>query len=44
MCVQFNVDYRVFDVSNITDNHKYLMKKTWYDIIFGLIKKYLLDY
>ena len=35
----FSVDYRAFDTSNIIDIQEYLMKKTWYKIIFGLIKK-----
>ena len=26
-------------VLNIVDIHKYLMKRTWYKVIFGLIKK-----
>ena len=34
----FFVDYKSFDVSDITSIHKYLMKKTWYKIVFGLIK------
>ena len=39
-CVyDFAVDYRAFDTSNIIDIHKYLTKKTWYKIMFGLIKK-----
>ena len=35
----FSVDYRAFDTSNIIDIQECLMKKTWYKIIFGLIKK-----
>ena len=41
---EFSVDYNIIDASNITNIHKYLMKKTWYKIMFGLIKKCLLYY
>ena len=34
-----SVDYSTFDTSNIANIHKYLIKKTWYEIMFGLIKK-----
>ena len=34
----FSVDFDPTD-NNILDIHKYLMKRTWYKIIFGLIKK-----
>ena len=40
----FSVGYSTFDTSNIIDIHKYLMKKTWYKIMFGLIKKKLSNY
>ena len=30
------------DTNNILDIHKYLMKRTWYRIMFGLIKKGLI--
>ena len=39
MYVQFSVGYRAFNTSNIIDIHKYLTKKTWYKIMFGLNKK-----
>ena len=35
----FSVDYNPIDNNNILDIHKYLMKITWYKIMFGLIKK-----
>ena len=38
MCFWFPVDYKTFNTSDITDIHKYLMKKQ-YKILFGLIKK-----
>ena len=40
----FAVDFNPIDTKDILDVHKYLMKRTWYKIMFGLIKKYLLDY
>ena len=40
----FSVDFNLIDTSNGLDIHKYLMKRTWYKIMFGLIKKILLDY
>ena len=33
------VDFNPIDNNDILDIHKYLMKKTWYKIMFGLIKK-----
>ena len=30
------------DTNNILDIHKYLVKRTWYKIMFGLIKKGLI--
>ena len=41
---RFSVDFNPIDNDDILDIHKYLMKKTWYKIIFGLIKKYFWDY
>ena len=38
----FSVDYNVIDTSNIIDIHKYLMKKTSYKIMLGIIKKNLI--
>ena len=35
----FSVYFNPIDTNNILDIHKYLMKGTWYKIIFGLIKK-----
>ena len=35
----FSVDFNLIDTSNVLDIHKYLMKRTWYKIMFGLIKK-----
>ena len=35
----FAADYRAFDASNFIDIYKYLMKKIWYEIMYGLIKK-----
>ena len=32
------VDYNATDTSNILDIHRYLMKETWYEIMFGFIK------
>ena len=32
-------DFNPTDTKDILDIHKYLMKKTWYNAIFGLIKK-----
>ena len=36
---EFSVNCNITDTSNITDIHKYLMKKIWYKTLFGLIKK-----
>ena len=39
-CVyDFSAYCRTFCISNIIDIHKYLVKKTWYKIMFGYIKK-----
>ena len=35
----FSLIFNLIDTNNITDIHKYLMKKTLYKIMFGLIKK-----
>ena len=35
----FSVDYESINIGNISDIHKYLTKKTWYKIMFGIIKK-----
>ena len=35
----FSVDFKPIDNNDILDTHKYLMKRTWYKIMFGLIKK-----
>ena len=35
----FPVDFNPIDNNDILDIHKYLMKRTWYKIMFGLIKK-----
>ena len=34
-----SVEFNPIDTNNILDIHNYLMKETWYKIIFGLIKK-----
>ena len=39
----FSVDFNSVDTNDILDIHKYLMKKTWYEIIFGLIKKIVIE-
>ena len=40
----FSVDFNPVDTNNILDIHKYLIKRTWYNIILGWLRKYLLDY
>ena len=35
----FSVDFNPIDDNDILDIHKYLIKRAWYKIIFGLIKK-----
>ena len=35
----FSVDYNAINTENILDIHRYLIKDTWYKIIFGFIKK-----
>ena len=39
----FSVHFNPIDTNDIFDSHKYLMKRMWYKIMFGLIKK-ILDY
>ena len=34
----FSVDFNPIDTNDILDIHKYLMKRTWYKIMSGLIK------
>ena len=40
----FSDDFNAIDINDILDIHKYLMKKTWYKIMFRIIKKCLLYY
>ena len=40
----FSVDYNAIDTNDILDIHRYLVKKTWYKIMFGFTKKNLLGY
>ena len=35
----FSVDFNLIDTKNILDIPKYLMNRTWYKIMFELIKK-----
>ena len=35
----FSVDFNPIDTNDILDIHEYLMKRTWYKIMFGLIKE-----
>ena len=35
----FSVDFNSFDTNDILNIHKYLMKRIWYKILFGLNKK-----
>ena len=35
----FSVGFNLIDANDVLDIHKCLMKKTWYKILFGLIKK-----
>ena len=35
----FSVDFNPIYTNDILDIHKYLMKRSWYKIMFGLIKK-----
>ena len=38
----FLVDFNPIDTNDISDIHKYFMKRTWYKIIFALIKKIII--
>ena len=38
----FSVDFNPIDTSDVLDIHKYLIKRTWHKIMFGLIKKILI--
>ena len=40
--VNFSFDFSPIDTNDILDIHKYLMKKTQYKTIFGLINFFLL--
>ena len=40
----FWVDFNPIDTNDILDIHKYLMKRTWYNIMFGLIKKIFIKF
>ena len=40
----FSVDYNATDINDVLDIHRYLMKETWYKIMFGFIKKCLWYY
>ena len=35
----FSVDYNVIDTNDVSDIHKYLMKETWFEIMFEFIFK-----
>ena len=35
----FSADYNAIDISDILDIQRYLTKQTWYEILFGFIKK-----
>ena len=35
----FSAAFNSINTNDILDIHKYLMKRTWYKIMFGLIKK-----
>ena len=41
---RFSVDCRAFDAGNIIDIYKNFNERTWYKIMFKIIKKFLLDY
>ena len=38
-CKIFSVDFNPVDTNIILDIHKYLMRRTWYKIMFGLFRK-----
>ena len=35
----FSVDYNVVDTNDVSDIHRYLMKETWFEIMFEFIFK-----
>ena len=35
----FSVDFIPIDTNDVLDVHRYSLKRTWYKIMFGLIKK-----
>ena len=37
----FSVDYSAIDINGVLDIHRYLMRETWYKIMFGFIEKCL---
>ena len=37
-----SVGFNPIETNNILDIHKYLMKRTWHKIVFGLIKEILI--
>ena len=39
----FVVNYRAFDISNIINIHKYLIKKSKYKIMFVLVRKMFIE-
>ena len=39
-----SVDYNATDINDVLDIHRYLMKETWYKIMFGFIKTCLWYY
>ena len=41
---RFSIDCRTFDTGDIIDIHKNFNERTWYKIMFKIIKKFLLDY
>ena len=38
------VAYNAVDSTNVLDIHRYLMKETWWKIMFGFIKNVVRDY
>ena len=40
----FSDDFGGIDVNDVLDIYKYLMKKSWYKTVFGLIRKCLLHF
>ena len=39
----FFVEYNTIDTSNALDIHRYLMKETWYKIMFGFVIKVFIE-